>query len=95
MNESCPDFREIFNLITDGLVQEWYDNFIQDGYLFKANKLCIPRTSVRDFIIWELQAGGMSGHVGRYKTISSIVESFFWPHLSWDVANLVDRKSVV
>jgi len=49
--ESCPDFGEPYKLLADGLVRERDDYFLLDGYLFKANKLCIPRTSVRDFII--------------------------------------------
>ena len=68
------------------------DNFfLQDGYLFKANKLCIPRTSVRDFIVWELHTGGMSCHFGRDKTIVVVEESFFWPNFQRDVANLVKQ----
>ena len=49
--ESCLNFGEIFKLLADGLVREHDDYFLQDGYLFKANKLCILRTFVRDFII--------------------------------------------
>ena len=49
--ESYPDFGEVYNLLADGLVRKRNDYFHLDGYLFKANKLCIPRTSVRDFII--------------------------------------------
>ena len=49
--ESCPDFGEVYRVLIDGLVHEQDDYFLLDGYLFKANKLCIPKTSVRDFII--------------------------------------------
>ena len=53
------------------------------------NKLCIPHTSVRDFIIWELHAGGLSGHFGRDKTIKFVETQFFWTSLKRDVAHLV------
>ena len=49
--ESCPDFGEVYKRLADGLVREQDDYFLLVGYLFKANQLCIPRTSVRDFII--------------------------------------------
>ena len=49
--ESCLDFGEVYNSLADGLVRERNDYFLQDGYLFKANKLCISRTSIKDFII--------------------------------------------
>ena len=49
--ESCPDFGEIYVTLRDGSVRE-IDNFLlQDGYLFRFHKLCIPRTS--DFLSWE------------------------------------------
>ena len=32
-------------MLIDGLVREKDDYFLLDGYLFKANKLCIPKTS--------------------------------------------------
>lgn len=34
-----------------------------DGYLH--TRLCIPKTSLRDYLIWELHAGGLAGAVTR------------------------------
>ena len=39
--ESCPDFGEVYKSLADGLVRERNDYFLLNGYLFKANKLCI------------------------------------------------------
>ena len=89
--ESCPDLGEVYKLLTNGLVRERDDYFLLDGYLFKANKQCIPRTSVRDFIIWELHAGGMSGHFGRDKTVAAVADSFYWPTINRDVVNLIKQ----
>ncbi|KAJ4722861.1 RNA-directed DNA polymerase [Melia azedarach] len=39
------------------------DFLIHDGYLFKANKLCISRCSLREQLIRELHGGDLAGHV--------------------------------
>ena len=78
---SCLEFGEIYTLLRDGLAREKDDYFLQDGYLFRANQLCIPQGSTRDFIIFEVHAGGLSGHFGRSKTIELLERQFYWPNL--------------
>jgi hypothetical protein len=69
--DSCPDFKDIFLTLQSGQ-SDTIDGFhLEAGYLFK-NKLCIPRTSVQDFIAWEIRAGGLAGHFGRDKTIEEV-----------------------
>jgi hypothetical protein len=48
------------------------DYLVQDGYLFKNDRLCIPRSSLRDKLIRELHSSDLSGHVGRDKTIANL-----------------------
>ncbi|KAF5470834.1 hypothetical protein F2P56_011322 [Juglans regia] len=87
--ESCLDFRDTFLALQSGQ-SDTTDGFrLEDGYIFKTNKLCIPRTSVRDFIVWEVHAGGLAGHFGRDKTIEEIERQFYWPSLKRDVAKIV------
>lgn len=50
---------------------------------------CIPRTSIREFLIWETHAGGLAGHFGRNKTILAVEDQFFWPSLKRNVAQVV------
>ena len=57
--ESCPDFENIFTVLSDSLTHEVDDFLLQDRYLFRSYKLCIPRTSLREFLVWELHAGGL------------------------------------
>ena len=52
---------------------------VHDGFFFKGEKLCIPQDSLREFLIWEIHAGGLAGHFGRNKTILVVEDQFYWP----------------
>ncbi|XP_022891965.1 uncharacterized protein LOC111406828 [Olea europaea var. sylvestris] len=56
--EACPDFKDIFLDLQRGQSAAKDGFCLEGGYLFRANKLCISRTSVRDFIVWEVHAEG-------------------------------------
>uniref|UniRef100_A0A2N9EYR8 Reverse transcriptase domain-containing protein n=1 Tax=Fagus sylvatica TaxID=28930 RepID=A0A2N9EYR8_FAGSY len=87
--ESCPDFGQVHETLSSAPHSTIEDYTIQDGYLFKANKLCIPRTSVQDFLMWELHASGLAEHFGRDKTIEEVERQFYWPGLKRDVAKII------
>jgi hypothetical protein len=89
--DSCPDFGELYSNLRSAPHPTRDDYFLQNGYLFKANRLCIPRTSIRDFLVWELHAGGLAGHFGRDKTIEEVERQFYWPSLKRDVAKIVGQ----
>jgi len=87
--ELCPDFQEIFTLLKKGTTRE-IDNFLlQDGYLFQFHKLCIPRTTVREFLVWELHAEGLAYHFEHNISIEAVEHHFYWPNLKRDVAKLL------
>ena len=48
----------------------------REGYLFKGIKLCIPHTSLREFLIWELHARGLARHFNRDKIIVLVQDMF-------------------
>jgi hypothetical protein len=87
--ESCLDFEKLHATLSNASYPTIEDYTIQDGYLFKANKPCIPRTSVRDFLMWELHAGGLARHFGRDKTIKEVEQQFYWPSLKRDVMKII------
>ena len=89
--DSCPDFGELYSHLHSTPHPTRDDYFLQNGYLFKANRLCIPRTSIRDFLVWEIHAGGLAGHFGRDKTIEEVERQFYWPSLKRDVAKIVGQ----
>jgi hypothetical protein len=49
--ESCPEFEEIYMTLKDKNNRVVNGYHLQEGYLFRDNKLYIPKTSVREFLI--------------------------------------------
>ena len=59
---------------------------LHDGFLFLSRKLCISRTSLREFLVWELHVGGLTGHFENEKTVEAVEYKLYWPCLKRDVA---------
>ena len=49
--EDCPDFDAVVASLGKELSWEYNEYTFPHSYLFKNNKLCIPRTSVRNFLV--------------------------------------------
>ncbi|KAI5321495.1 hypothetical protein L3X38_030566 [Prunus dulcis] len=88
---SCPDFGIIFHEVSNGNRRKYVDFITRDGFLFRGTQLCIPRTSLREFLVWELHGGGLAGHFGKDKTIALVEDRFYLPSLKRDVAHLISQ----
>jgi len=97
MYNDDEDFRDIYttvqNLVSHNRSQ-WMDYLIQGGLLFKSNKLCIPKCSMRENIIKEKHSGGLFGHFGQDKTFALVNAFYYWPKMQADVKNFVEKCRV-
>jgi hypothetical protein len=83
------DFKDAFGHCINGI--PWGKFHIQDGFLFRANKMCVPASSVRLLLLQEAHGGGLMGHFGVYKTHEVLAAHFFCPRMRADVERLVAR----
>jgi hypothetical protein len=69
----------------------WDKYYLNEGYLMRANKLCIPECSLRLLLLQESHGGGLMGHFGRDKTYATLSANFYWPKMFRDVGRFVQR----
>ena len=60
------DFKEAFENCRES--RTWNKYMLNDGLLFRANKLCVSDSSVRLLFLQEAHGGGLMGHFGVKKT---------------------------
>jgi hypothetical protein len=87
--EFDADFKDVILNCKEG--RTWNKYVSNDGFLFRANRLCIPVGSVRLLLLQEAHGGGLMGHFGVKKTIDILANHFFWPQMKRDVERFVSR----
>ncbi|XP_021770479.1 uncharacterized protein LOC110734626 [Chenopodium quinoa] len=70
MKEAYKDDHELMEII-EACKHGVNGQFVMvDGFIFKGNKLCVPKGAIRDLLIREAHGGGLAGHMGIQKTLS-------------------------
>ena len=95
--EADIDFQETYRACKNLVEVErepWMEYTLQEGFLFKNSKLCIPKCSMRENLIQEKHNGGMAGHFGSDKTFGQLGHFYFWPRMMSEVENSISRCRV-
>ena len=82
------NFKDVLLQCKDG--KACYKFVVNDGFVFRANKLCILASSVH-LLSQEAHGGGLIGHFGAKKTEDILADHFFWPKMRRDVERFVAR----
>jgi hypothetical protein len=100
LKEMCKDvvdFKDAYaaceNPVSRNIVP-WLDYMIQEGLLFKGDKLCIPKCSMRENLLKEKHSGGLSGHFGQDKTFAQLSAFYLFSSMQYDVKIFVERSRV-
>jgi len=83
------DFKELYSKSSSHPHGSFH---IQERFLFKGTRLCIPKCGFRKLLIQELHGGALASHFGVKKTSFILKEHYYWPKISRDVEHFV--KSV-
>jgi hypothetical protein len=83
------DFKDVLLHCKEG--RTWGKYVINDGFVFRANSLCIPIGSVHLLLIQEAYGGGLMGHFGVNKMEDVLSAHFFWPKMRWGVERFLAR----
>jgi hypothetical protein len=83
------DFKDVLLHYIEGKI--WNKFGLNDGFLFRANLICIAIGSVRLLLLQEAHGGGLMGHFGEKKTEDTLATHFFWPKMRRDVKRFVAR----
>jgi hypothetical protein len=83
------DFKDAFENCRGG--RPWQKFLRCEGLLYRANKLCVPASSVRLLLLQEAHGSGLMGYFGVKKMEDMLAAHFFWPRMQCDVERYVSR----
>ena len=83
------DFKDVLLHCKDG--RAWNKFIVNDGFVYRTNKLCIRASSVRLLLLQEVHGGGLMGYFGAKKMEDILAGHFIWPKMRTDVVRFVAR----
>lgn len=83
-----PEFQELYRQCQ---IEPQRPFTVQQGFLFKGNILCIPKTPLRYALVREVHEGAFAGHFGIQKTLDMLAQNFFWPKMLGTVGKYILR----
>ena len=83
------DFKDVMQNCKEGRM--WNKFIVNDGFVFHANKLCIPASTICPLLLQEAHGGELMGHFGVKKTEVVLATHLFWPKMRRDVERFVAR----
>ncbi|KAF8086723.1 hypothetical protein N665_0614s0007 [Sinapis alba] len=86
-----PEFQEVFKQTEKHANGKFYQ---VKSFLFYDNRLCVPCGSLRELYVREAHGGGLMGHFGVAKTLSTLKEHFYWPNMKKEVEKVCSRYVV-
>jgi hypothetical protein len=89
---SDPFFSTIWTALQQPIVinqTPFLDYHIQDGWLYKFDKICVPTTDDRLVLIHEAHASSYGRNFDTFKTTQHIQYHFFWPALQCQVEKFI------
>jgi hypothetical protein len=87
-----PDFKDVLLNYNEG--RTWNKFLVNDEFVFRANRLCIPVGSVRILLMQEARGGGLIGHFGAKKTEDVLASHFFWPKMRRDIERFISYCTI-
>jgi len=73
------EFKDVMEHCKEG--HTWNKYMLHDGFLFRANRLCILVGFVRLLLLQQAHGGGLMRHFGAKKTEMVLSTHFFWPRM--------------
>jgi hypothetical protein len=83
------DFKYAYENCREG--RTWNKYVLQDGLLYRANKLCAPASSVRLLFLQEAHGGSLMGHFGVKKIEDVLATHFFWQKMRCGVERYMSQ----
>jgi hypothetical protein len=73
------EFKDMLKNCKDG--RTWNKFILNDGFVYRANKLCIPDSYICLLLLQAAHGGKLMGHIGVKKTEDVLAVHFFWPRM--------------